>query len=58
MKDIREENRRDVAEYGEDNNKIHSLRADVYTRDKEELIKIDFSLSVPNLKGGVFLGLM
>ena len=37
MEDIREEHWSDFSEYGEDNSKIHSLRWDVYTIEKEEL---------------------
>ena len=35
MEDIREENCRDVSEDGEDNSKIHNLRWNFYTKDKD-----------------------
>ena len=52
MEDSREEHWKDVDEDGEDNSKIHALRGDVYTIDKEELIKIEFSMSIRHPKRG------
>ena len=52
MQDSREEHWRDVADDGEYKSKIHALRWDVHTREKEELINRDFSVSVPHPKGG------
>ena len=45
MEDSREEQWRDVYEYGEDKSKIHELMWDVYTGDKEDFIKICFGVS-------------
>ena len=52
MEDSRQDNCRDVAEDGEDKMKIHSLRWDIYTRQKQDLIKREFLVSVPHPKGG------
>ena len=52
MEDMRDENWRDISEDGEDKSKIHALRQDVYTIDKEELIKRYFLVFVPHPKGG------
>ena len=52
MSDSREEHFRGVAEDGEDNSKIHSLRWDVYTKEKVQLINIQFLVSVPHTEGG------
>ena len=52
MKDSRQDHWRDVAEDGQDKSKIHSLRWDVYKREKEELINREFLVSVPHPKGG------
>ena len=49
---IRDKHWRDVAEEGENKKKIHSLRWDVYAKDKEKLIKRWFLLSVLHPKGG------
>ena len=49
---IREEHWRNVSEEGDDNKNIHALRWEVYVKEKEELIKREFSVSVPNPKGG------
>ena len=43
---------RNVAEEGDNKKKIHSLKWEVYVKEKEELIKRDFSVSVPHPKGG------
>ena len=51
MEDSREEHWRDVADDGEDKGKIYSLMWDVYTRQKEESIKRDFSVFVLHPKG-------
>ena len=42
MNAITEEHRKDVAEEGEDEKNIHSLRWEIYVKDKEELIKREF----------------
>ena len=52
MEDSREENWRDVDDYGKDKNNFHSLRLEVYTRDKEELIKREFLIYVTYPKVG------
>ena len=52
MDAIREEHWRYVAEEGDDKNNIHALSLEVYVKDKEELIKIEFLVSVPHPKGG------
>ena len=49
---IREEHWRDIAEEGDDKKRIHVLRWEVYVKDKEELIKREFLVSVPHPKGG------
>ena len=40
-----------VADYDQYKSKIHSLRWDFFTREKEELIKRDFLVSVLHPKG-------
>ena len=52
LDEIREEHWRDVAEEGYDKKKVHSLRWEVYVKEKEELMKGEFSVSVPHPKGG------
>ena len=52
MMDSREEHWRDVDEDDEDRSMINYLRWDVYTKDKEKLIKRDFLVTVMHLKGG------
>ena len=52
MEDSREEHWMDVDEDGEYKSNIHALRWDLYTREKEDLIKREFLVSVPHLKGG------
>ena len=42
----------DIAEEGDDKNKIHALRWEVYVKNKEELISREFLVSVPHPKGG------
>ena len=53
---IMEENRQEHWIYVDDNCKdksnINSLRWDIYTREKEDLIKRDFLVSVTHPKGG------
>ena len=44
---IWEDNQRDIAEENYDKKKINALRWDVYVKEKEELIKREFSVSVP-----------
>ena len=45
---IREEHWRDIAEEGDDKKRIYALRREVYVKDKEELIKREFLVSVPH----------
>ena len=57
MEDIRfdesrEEHWRYLAEKSNDKKKIHALIWCVYVKEKEELITISFSVSVPHPKGG------
>ena len=52
MEGSREDNWRDVTENGKDKKNIHKLRWDVYTREKKELIKREFSVYVTYPKGG------
>ena len=52
MEDSREEHCRDIDEDGEAKSNIHALMWYVYTREKEELIKRDFLVSVTHTKGG------
>ena len=40
-----------------DRSNIHALRWDIYTKDKEELIKRYFSVYVPHPKGGNIVGI-
>ena len=49
---IWEDHWRDLAEESNDKNKIHALRWCVYVKNKEDLIKISFFVSVPHPKGG------
>ena len=49
---IREDHWRDLAVESNDKKKIHALRWCVYVKEKEELIKRSFSVSVPHPKGG------
>ena len=58
MEDSRDEHCMDVAEDGEDNSNIRSLRWGVYTRDKEDFIKREFLVSVPHPKWGILYGLV
>ena len=55
---IMEDHWRDVAEEDENKNNIHTLRWEVYVRDKEDLIKKEFLVSVTYPKGGQLFGLM
>ena len=48
----REEHWRYVAEEGDNKKKIHALWWEAYFKDKEELIKRNFVVSLPNPKGG------
>ena len=50
--DSREEHWRDVAEDGEDTSKINAMRWDIYTKEKAELIKRYFLVSVNHPKEG------
>ena len=52
MDKIREEHWRDVAEEAENKKKINEQRWEVYVKDKDGLIKREFSVSVPHPKGG------
>ena len=42
----------DIDEYGEDKSNIYALGWDIYTRDKEELIKREFLVYVLHPKWG------
>ena len=55
MEDIRGDHWRDVDKGREDKSKIHSRRWDVYTIDKEEILKRDFLVSVLHPNGGLFV---
>ena len=55
LDEIRGDHWRDVAEKGDDKKKIHALRWEVYGKEKEDLIKIEFSVSVPNPKLGAIV---
>ena len=60
MEDIRfnkiwEDHWMDIAEENYDKKKIHSLRWNVYIKEKEELNKRDFLVSVPHPKGGTII---
>ena len=52
MYEIRDKNWRDVSEEGDNKKNIHDLRWDVYVKDKEKLIKREFSVPVPHTEGG------
>ena len=52
MEDIREEHCMYVDEDSDDKKKIHALRWDVHIKEKEELIKKYFLVSIPHPKGG------
>ena len=44
-----------LLEENDDKKKIHALRWEIYVKEKDELIKIEFSVSVPNPKGGTIV---
>ena len=52
LDEIWEEHWRDIAQEGDDKKKMHSLRWKVYVKQKEELLKRDFLVSVPHPKEG------
>ena len=52
---IMEEHLMDVAEEGDYKNKIHALMWEVYYKEKEELKKIEFLVSVPHPKVGTIV---
>ena len=52
MSDSRWENWRDVAKDDQDGSDIHTLRWDVYTKYKEDLIKREFFVYIIHPKGG------
>ena len=52
MDEIRDEHWMDFSEEGENMKKIHALRWEVYVKEKEELIKREFLVSILHLKGG------
>ena len=52
LDEIREEHWRGVAEECDDKKNIHALRWEVYTKEKEDLIKREFLVPVPHPKGG------
>ena len=49
---IREDHRREDYEEGDDNNKSHAMRWEVYVKNKEGFIKREFLVSIPNTRGG------
>ena len=55
LDEIRKKNWRDVAEEGDDKKKIYTLRWEMYVKEKEELIKREFLVSVPHPKGGAIV---
>ena len=52
MDELRDEHWRDVTEEGKYKKNIHASRWEVYVKDKKELIKREFLVSVPHPKGG------
>ena len=52
MDGIRDDHWRDVAEEGEDKEKIHALRSEIYVKAEKKLRKRYFLVSVPHTKGG------
>ena len=52
MDEIRDDHWRDVSKEGDNMKKIHALRWDVYIKEKQELTKREFLVSIPYLKGG------
>ena len=52
MEDSMEDHWRDVSDDGQEKMKIHGLRWQVYTKYKDDLIKIDLLVFVPHPKGG------
>ena len=52
MDDSREDHWRGVDEEGGDKKNIHALRWEVYIKRKDDLIKREFLVSVPDPKGG------
>ena len=55
LDEIMGEHWRDVDEEGDNKKNIHDLRWELYVKEKEELIKREFSVSVPNPKGGAIV---
>ena len=55
LDEIREEHLRDVADEDDDKKNIHALRWEIYVKEKEDLVKREFSASVPHLKGGAIV---
>ena len=49
---IRGDRWRGVSEEGDNNKNIHAIRWEVYVKQEEDLIKSDFSVFIPHLKGG------
>ena len=50
--EIQEDHWRDISDEGDDKKDIHALRWEVYVKEKQELIKREFLVSVPHPKGG------
>ena len=55
LDEIREWHWRDVSEEGDNNKKIHDLMWEVYVKEKENLIKIEFLVYVSHPKGGTIV---
>ena len=55
MDDTTDKHWRDVSENSDDKNNIHSLRWEVYVKEKEDLINIELLVSNPHHKGGSVL---
>ena len=51
--EIQEDHWRDISDEGDDKKDIHALRWEVYVKDKQELIKREFLVSVPHPIGDV-----
>ena len=53
--EIQEDHWRDISDEGDDKKDIHALRWEVYVKEKQELIKREFLVSVPHPKGGAIV---
>ena len=55
LNEIRKDHWKDVAEEGDNKKNIHALMWDLYAKEKQKLIKREFLVPVPHLKGGAIV---